>query len=347
MLSEGTQIISVDKKSIFTISLDFELHWGGFEKWPLNESKKSYFLRTRELIPNLLKLFADNDIHATWATVGLLMHENKAALERNLPKLPVSYDQEHLSAFHYLKTVGIGENEQEDPFHYADSLVRQIIQTPGQELGTHTFGHYYCNEAGQTIDMFRADLQSAQAAAEVYGKQLSSLVFPRNQFNEAYLQVCATEGIRIARSNPIDWWWQIGSTQQESLWKRLNRGMDAYFSIGGKTSYPLDNIKQVGGVYLMPASRLLRPYNAKELFLNNRKISRIKSEMSLAAQNGEVYHLWWHPHNFGGNPAENMKGMQEIANHFQYLKKIHGMESLSMGEVVGLLEEREKRKEKR
>lgn len=330
----------MDNNSIFTISLDFELHWGGFEKWPLNESKKAYFIRTRELIPDLLKIFAESDIHVTWATVGLLMHQDRKALEMNLPKVPVSYDQENLSAFHYLKTQGIGKDEQEDPFHFADSLVRQIIATPGQELGTHTFGHYYCNEAGQTIEMFRSDLQSADMAAATYGQQLKSLVFPRNQFNENYLKVCADQGIRIARSNPIDWWWQIGSTQQESLWKRLNRGLDAYFSIGGKTSYPLETIQQVAGVYLMPASRLLRPYNAKELFLNKKKISRIKTEMSVAAQNGEVYHLWWHPHNFGGNPTENINGLQEIAHHFQYLKKEFGMQGMNMGELALFLDKR-------
>ena len=41
---------------IFTISLDFELHWGGFEKWPIEEYRQ-YFLNTRKVIPEMLKLF--------------------------------------------------------------------------------------------------------------------------------------------------------------------------------------------------------------------------------------------------------------------------------------------------
>lgn len=323
--------------SIFTISLDFELHWGGFEKWTLDEEKKQYFLKTRELIPKMLALFEKYGVHVSWATVGLLMHENKEALSQTMPADRPSYQQQNLSAYQFMSEIGIGDDEEEDPFHYAHTLVAQIEGFKGQELASHSYAHYYCNEAGQTLAQFQSDCQAISSAAKNYGKELKSLVFPRNQFNEAYLSVCANEGIEIIRSNPVDWWWQISSTQNESLWRRLNRGLDAYFNIGGKTSYGLQDIKKRNGVYLLPASRLLRPFNPKEFVLNTKKINRIKKEMTLAAKNGEFYHLWWHPHNFGGFPSENMKGFIQLLEHYQYLNETYLMESLNMGEIANKL----------
>src|SRR5687767_9231975 len=147
-------------QSTFTISLDFELHWGGFEKWPL-ENYRQYFLNTRKVIPEMLKLFGDYDIHVTWASVGMLLHSNREALLKNAPRLRPSYADKELSAYDYMETKRVGETETDDPFHFAASLVSQIVNTPFQELGSHTFAHYYCNEAGQTIDQFKADLRAA------------------------------------------------------------------------------------------------------------------------------------------------------------------------------------------
>jgi peptidoglycan/xylan/chitin deacetylase (PgdA/CDA1 family) len=332
-------------RGTFTISLDFELHWGGFEKWPLDPlpasggplppgGYRSYFQNTRQVIPEMLRLFANYEVHATWATVGLLMHRSRVEAEAHFPILKPTYTVRELSAYHYIESVGLGLNETDDPYHFADSLVREIVATPHQELGTHTFAHYYCNEAGQTIDQFRADLQAAQRAAAPYGVKLQSLVFPRNQFNDAYLRVCFEEGITAVRSNPLDWFWQIDSTQHESMWKRLNRGLDAYFSIGKDNTYPLANVPLRPGLPLcLPASRLLRPYRPQEWVLNHLKIQRIQHEMERAARNGLCYHLWWHPHNFGRYPVESLAHLEIILKHYLYCRRKYGMRSLSMAEV--------------
>ncbi|MDL5051591.1 polysaccharide deacetylase family protein [Oscillatoria amoena NRMC-F 0135] len=336
---------------VLTISLDFELHWGGFEKWPLTVSGhqspvagnrkratgnyEQYFLNTRRIIPQMLDLFSGYKVHVTWAGVGMLMHENRETLMMNFPEVRPSYVNKELSAYQFIEEAGIGENENDDPFHYAHSLVKQIVSTPCQELGSHTFSHFYCNEEGQTVEQFRADLKSAQKAASVYGVQLRSLVFPRNQFNDACLRVCFEEGLTSVRSNPNIWFWDI-RTRSESRWKRFNRGLDAYFPINGKYSYPLSSVRRREGFPIcLPASRLLRPYNPKELFLNTLKIRRIKAEIEWAARHGEVYHLWWHPHNFGNYPEANMDGLMAILEFYQYLRQTHGMRSLSMNELAG------------
>lgn len=320
----------------FIISLDFELHWGGFEKWPL-ESYKQYFLNTRQVIPKMLSLFQQHEVHVTWASVGMLFHATRESLLKNIPPQQPGYAVKELSAYHYIKKHGIGETEKEDPFHFAASLIKQICDTPFQELGSHTFAHYYCNEEGQTLEQFRSDLRAAQASAALYGQTLRSLVFPRNQFNEQYLKVCHEEGFTSVRDNPRDWFWNIQSTQQESAWKRLNRGLDAYWPIGKKNTYTLKSIEHRTGLPLcIPASRLLRPYRPKELFLNTLKISRIKSEMERAAKRGEIYHLWWHPHNFGNYPEQSLQGLDHILQHYARCRNIYGMQSMTMSEVAEL-----------
>jgi hypothetical protein len=331
-------------KGTFTISLDFELHWGGFEKWPLKpgasrgKDYSRYFLNTRDVIPEMLALFEAGGIHVTWATVGMLFNESKAELLQSAPTSKPSYVVRELSAYNYISEQGIGEDESGDPFHFAPSLVRKIVDTPYQELGSHTFAHFYCNEEGQTLAQFRDDLKAAQRVASRFGRKLTSLVFPRNQFNDQYLKVCFEEGITAVRSNPRDWFWNIESTQGESAWKRLNRGLDAYIPVGRKNTYRLDEIKVRNGFPVcLPASRLLRPYDPKEVFLNTMKIGRIKSEMSRAAQQSEVYHLWWHPHNFGDHPRQSLEALKQILAHYHVCRARWEMGSLNMGEIAALV----------
>src|SRR5258706_4582321 len=128
-------------RGTFTISLDFELHWGGFEKWPL-EKYRTYFSNTRRVIPEMLHLFREYEVHVTWAAVGMLLHRSRKELMENVPEHKPTYSEPKLSAYHFIEETGIGENEGEDPFHFAPSLVEQILLTPHQELVTHTLAHY-------------------------------------------------------------------------------------------------------------------------------------------------------------------------------------------------------------
>jgi peptidoglycan/xylan/chitin deacetylase (PgdA/CDA1 family) len=166
------------------ISLDFELHWGVVELWTVKD-RKEYFDTTRKSIPLVLDLFKKNNIHATWATVGFLFAKDKEQIKQFCPEKRPSYINTKLNYYMLIDDDVIGTNEKEDPYHYANSIIKLIIETPNQELATHTFSHYYCNEEGQTVDQFDSDLKSAQSIAKVnFGIELKSLVFTRNQFNK-------------------------------------------------------------------------------------------------------------------------------------------------------------------
>ena len=101
----------------------------------------------REVIPALLDLFAAHKIGATWATVGFLFCADKEELLASLPHLRPSYGDPKLSPYDDLAT--LGPDERRDPYHFGQSLVRRISAYDGQEIGTHTFSHFYCLEEGE------------------------------------------------------------------------------------------------------------------------------------------------------------------------------------------------------
>jgi hypothetical protein len=83
----------------------------------------------------------------------------------------------------------------------------------------------------------------------------------------------------------------------------------------------------------VPSSRFLRPWSKKLRFLESLKVRRITRAMTHAAERGEVFHLWWHPHNFGVDQAQNFTNLKKIIDHYLALKHKYGMESVSMGEL--------------
>ena len=151
------------------ISLDFELLWGVFDKVDYKD-KKSYFLNTKELVPKLLELFTEYDIHVTWATVGMLFNKNWEEWQNNLPSIYPKYINSQISAYNYANSVPHKEVEE---MCFAKDLILQINNTPFQEVATHTYSHYYCLESGQTLNSFEADLRSAITIAEKWAYHLN------------------------------------------------------------------------------------------------------------------------------------------------------------------------------
>ncbi len=81
------------------------------------------------------------------------------------------------------------------------------------------------------------------------------------------------------------------------------------------------------------ASRFLRPFSHTTRLLDPFRLARIKQAMDVAAQGG-IFHLWWHPHNFGVNVTENMTFLNEILKHFSRLRDETGMTSSCMGDFA-------------
>ncbi|MFM2146544.1 MAG: hypothetical protein RL732_1380 [Bacteroidota bacterium] len=311
---------------ILNISLDFELHWGVFDKMPLDKKGQHYFKNTRYAFPLMVELFQRYQVQVTWAVVGMLYNAHATEWRRNRPKLEPTYENKQLSAYHWVTAHGL--TEPEDPFHFAPDLIALIEKEPLFEIGTHTYGHYYCQEPGQHLPQFRADLEQAIQVAATRGHKLRSLVFPRNQFRAEYLAVCAELGITVVRSNPDCWYWN--ANRPESLAKKVFRTGDAYTKILGSKAIPLQSIRLTDQPLALPASRLYRAWKPAASWLNRLKMERIIAEMEWAAANNGYYHLWWHPHNFGYHPDECLKELEKILQHYHHLFRTSGFKSLTM-----------------
>ncbi|MBC7140425.1 MAG: polysaccharide deacetylase family protein [Defluviimonas sp.] len=309
----------------FVISLDFELLWGVRD----HSNKQAYgqnVLGAREAVPRMLELFEAHGIRATWATVGFLFCETRDELMAALPAERPAYKNPRLSNYSYLDEVG--KDERSDPYYFGASLVDAIRKSPGQELGTHTMSHYYCLEDGQTLTAFEADLVAAKKLAEQRRISLKSIIFPRNQFTQAHLQVCARHGVTHYRGNPTGWAYRAAKGAEQTPAKRALRLVDAYSGVLGSQTFAPGRDDPVD----VSASRFLRPCAGKLAAFHPLHLGAIKRGMTDAAKAGAGYHLWWHPHNFGRNLDTNMAGLNIIIDHFAMLRDRYGMTSLAMGD---------------
>lgn len=311
------------------VSLDFELFWGMLDVCPL-EAYQEHVLGGRAAIPKLLDLFRKYDIHATWAAVGFLFGESREELSAFFPQVRPGYENPGLSPYEYFGK--IGDNERDAPCFYGPSLIKQIAETLGQEIGSHTFSHYYCREKGQTPAEFAADMQAARAIAQTHGYDVRSVILPRNQCEPEYTQVLKETGFTAYRDEENDW---IHEKIRFRPLLRLLRLADVYLPLTGQGGY---QPKNENGIWNLTGSRMYKPILKPLYFLEGLKLLRIKKQMLHAAENGLTFHLWWHPHNIGVRTEEHLRQLEEIFRYYGQLRETYGMRSRNMGETVAMLE---------
>ena len=264
------------------ISLDFELRWGVYDLVPDDGGKyRSNLLGVRTAIPQLLDLFEAYEIGATWATVGMLMAESRDERDQFKPTLTPRYDDPKLDSY----SVSTGDSESDDPLHFGAELVDLVRARPRQEIGSHTFGHYYPLEPGHDPESFRADLESAVAIARAKGLTLRSLVFPRNQFNPEYAGIIADAGFTVCRSNAAGWLHrEAAGARYFRTDIRAGRLVDTYLPITGDQVIAWDEIPFEGPLCCLPASQFLRAYSPQLRHLDALRFRRIARGIREAAR---------------------------------------------------------------
>lgn len=308
------------------ISLDFELMWG-VRDHAQESGYSDAVLGARLAIPRILDLFKEFEIRATWATVGLLMARSRDEIVELVPPEVPRYADPSLSSYEALRGE-VGACEADDPLHFGASLLDQIAECPGQEIATHTFSHYYCLESGPTLESFRHDLRAAQILASRSGIELNTIVFPRNQYSEAHLQVCWEEGFRGFRGQPPGYGYDPVPRHREGVLRRGYRFLDSLLPIapaGQRLMNP-----SAPAITDIQASAFLRPISSRHLARHRAQRRRICAALRAAASSGRAFHLWWHPHNFGRETELQLAGLTEILKLYRELRDRHGMVSHSM-----------------
>lgn len=319
----------------FVISLDFELMWG-VRDLPIRTSYAPNINGVWEVIPKTLALFKAYNIKSTIAVVGFLFFKDKKSLEEAVPARTPSYKDDNLSPyqgyFNSLKNV-----EEKDYYHFCPELIEKIKAKNEHEIASHTFCHYYCLEEGQTEVEFASDLEAFNEVASKNGINIQSIIFPRNQYNPAYTATLQKAGIRAYRGNETSWLFTPKTGSERGLLRKIGRFLDRYINLSGHNTYSFAQIANTSP-YNIPSSRFLSPYQPKLSVLESLRLQRILSGMTHAAKNNLVFHLWWHPHNFGTHQNENLLLLEKILKHYKFLNITYGFESITMSQLAKLLD---------
>ena len=320
----------LERSGALVVSLDFELHWGVRDLYPPGGPYTAHLLGARAAIPAMLDLFAAYGVRATWATVGMLLAEGAGDRARFDPVVRPAYADAVLDPY----AEPVGANETDDPLHFAPSLADAIAAAPGQELATHTYSHLYALEAGVDPAAFAADLDAACAVARARGAETRSLVFPRNQVRADVLPALHAAGLVAYRGTPPEWLYRPQAFGSEPFAKRAARLLDAHAPFGGtRLTAAWDSLAVADGLVDVRATAFLRPLSGVAA-LDALHTRRLLGGLDDAAVQRRVFHLWWHPHNFGVDTALHLERLERLLERFGEHQNRYGMESLTMAEVA-------------
>ncbi|MDR2639075.1 MAG: polysaccharide deacetylase family protein, partial [Helicobacteraceae bacterium] len=306
----------------FVISLDFELMWGVRE----NRSIDGYgdaILGVHNAMPRMLDIFDRYGINATVAAVGFLFLSNKEELLAHIPALLPSYENEKVSPYGaYIDSM---ESFADDRYHFAPEIINDLKSRSAHEIATHTLSHYNALAEGQTIESFRADLSEAIKIANEKEIQIESIIFPRNQCNLDYLLACKALGIICYRGRD--------RYRRSKTLTNLDRYMpifnDRPYSVADILGEPIINVW---------GSEHWRPNIRSSGFLGAigslARLNRVKQNMLYAAKNGLIYHIWWHPHEFGRFTDEKLATLEKLCAYYRDLNERYGFQSATMSKLA-------------
>jgi peptidoglycan/xylan/chitin deacetylase (PgdA/CDA1 family) len=307
------------------LSLDFELRWGLHDV--LGDDIDAYrenLEGVRDVVPRLLALFGARGVRATWATVGALACRDWDEYFTRAPAMPryvnpkLAFDPRW------------ADRDPSGALHFAPDLLERIATAPGQEIGSHTFSHIYFGEPGV---MARDVERDAAATSAIFEERLGvrpiSLVFPRNQLG--FLAVLAQSGVEVVRSNPPKWYWQRNVLHQESRLQRAARFADALRPLSaGAVRTSSDD---AAGVLETTGSAFIRLAGPALVY---RAVRNAIEARAAKLADGDVLHLWLHPHNLGADPALTLDRLEGILDGVSR-RAPRGTRFSTMGELRGAL----------
>lgn len=274
-------------------SIDFELRWGVADVFGTDLSAYRENLEgVREAVPRLLELFARQGVHATWATVAAVALGSWEEYLTYAPS-PPRYLAPRVAPPRELSALDPGGR-----LHFAPDLVELVARAPGQELGSHSFSHYFFGEPGFVRRDAIADAKAVAALFErKFGMPPRSFVFPRNQIG--FVDVLEQHGLRRVRTNPDAAAWNapIGVRNWGPL--RAMRFAESFFGVRPAS--------RVGTA--LPASGFLRLGLPDALFRAHR---RAVSHAASRLREHEFLHLWFHPHNLGDAPTQRVARLASV-----------------------------------
>lgn len=311
-------------QGVFTISIDVELAWGVFDL-PDVAGFLPAIGQTRVIVKELLTLFRRHGISATWAVVGHLFLDR---CERQDGTIHPEITRPNHAWFPYdWFRDDPGTDCDAAPLWYGLDLVRAVREaTPLQEIGLHSFCHMIYGDPGCSREAADSDLREARRVTEGMGIAPVSFVFPRDL--PGYLDLLAAHGFLCYRDQPS--WWFRNLPGRRLI--QAGHLLDDFLGLPSPTVRP--RLEDCGLVNI-PGSMLFRHARGiRRIIPAMSRVRKARAGIQRAIARGEIFHLHFHPWNFGWSRGTLMAAFSRILKIAVAERDAGRLEILSMGEVA-------------
>ena len=181
------------------------------------------------------------------------------------------------------------------------------------EIASHTYNHIFCEEISK--ELIEEDFSLMKNIAKDNTKDFKSIVFPRNQYSRDNLNLIKKNRYTHYRSVLKKWYLKTNKYSNESKIKRnLIRILDML---------PFNRDAIIGSKNELMSISDSRFFRFFPTSLIGKIISKIylivlKYELRQCIKRGNLYHIWFHPHNIIKKP----NGLKELDLFLKYFKKL-------------------------
>jgi len=267
----------VSAPGTFLLTFDVELLWGVFFDPTWRRRAERRWGPIREVFAEILSTLDRHEIPATFAFVGHLFLDRceRGVDGRTHPEMPRGKHRGVPGDWYDFDPATDAESA---PLWYGPDLVAAVRNAAvDHEIGCHGFSHAFL-DGGR--DLARAEIAAAADAARTAGIEPRSFVYPQNRV--AFTEELAPAGFTHYRE-------QVGVASRSLSF--LRRAIGETPDVGRPLS--VDGVVRVpGGIPILPA------IGVRRLVSVSNRLREVSAGLSRAADEGAVFHLWTHPHNF-------------------------------------------------
>jgi hypothetical protein len=270
--------------------------------------RRACVFERQRIVDDLLALLHEFEIPATWCVVGHLFLDACDGKHAELKRPAHRWLRKDW--FHH----DPGGRESDESVFLGRSLVEKVLACPTrQEIGFHSFSHVIWGDPGCSNEVAESEIKACAQAAAWTGSRAVSFVFPRNRVG--HLDVLAANGIRVFRGPGPRWYER---DENPGVLGRLAHLLEVAVGTPGPTVLP--EITREGLVNLPGSMIYLPAHGIRGLIPIERRVRRALIGLGNAADQGRVFHLWFHPTNLAERYQPMIAGLRVVFEEVRRLR---------------------------
>lgn len=310
--------MSSSESGTFVISLDTELAWGTFDTEAGYRPFEEAYRRTPSVVRELCSLFETYEISATWAVVAHLFED--CGGEHDRPQIDLDWIDDWYGSLPC-------RNGVDRDLWYAPEILDMIRScSVPQEIGLHGYSHLILGADGCSRSAAEREMSAAVDVLESHGMSPTSFVYPRNQ--TGYLDILSDAGIEVVRGRDDIWFEE----------RELPRSVRKPFRFANEAlswTPPVVKPRKRDGVVEIPGSQVFRPFHGGWQFAPERtRVARAKKGLDDAVKTGRIYHLRFHPFDFGLEPDRMLGLLEEVLEYAANLRRQGSLKVRPLREIA-------------